>query len=299
MAAVGLVVVCILISAWKWQLLLRARSLRVGLPELARLYWIGIFFNNLMPSSFGGDVVRLAMARHIGGLAPIGASMLVERISGFLVLVLLVLAVVLLGLAPDDMLGPEIAALALLLTGCGLLALAWWRGLTMARRLAAATPRLQRLVEPMLGKLSRLASAIGEYGSDYRTLVVTCGVSLLFNGALILSHLTVIHAVHGNLTLWQVAMVAPLVTLVTALPVSINGIGITESAFVVLYGYVGLPPETALAAAILRRLVIVLTSLVGAAFWLRGRREAQPPPAAALEVPAGLHASQERPAGLA
>lgn len=296
MAAAGLVVVCIVISAWKWQLLLRARRLRVGLPELVRLYWIGIFFNNLMPSSFGGDVVRLAMARRIGGLASVGASMLVERISGFLVLVLLVLAVVLMGLAPEGMLGAEIAAVALLLTGCGLLALAWWRGMTILRRLATMTPRLARLIEPMLDKLGRLVLAVGEYASDHRSLAITCGISVLFNAALILSHFTVIRAVHGDLTLSQVALVAPLVTLVTALPVSVNGIGITESAFVLLYGHIGLPPETALAAALLRRVVVVLTSLVGAALWLRGRRETQPP-RQELGVPSSLQANQDPPAG--
>jgi glycosyltransferase 2 family protein len=58
------------------------------------------------------------------------------------------------------------------------------------------------------------------------------------------------------------------VVLASALPVSINGLGITESAFVLLYAQVGLAPEVALAAAVLRRLVVVSMSLVGAVLWL-------------------------------
>ena len=47
LAAAALVAACVLVSAWKWQLLLRARGLHAGLPALVRLYWIGIFFTRI------------------------------------------------------------------------------------------------------------------------------------------------------------------------------------------------------------------------------------------------------------
>jgi uncharacterized protein (TIRG00374 family) len=271
LAALALVAACVLVSAWKWQLLLRARGLHAGLPALVRLYWIGIFCNNLMPSTFGGDAVRLALARHLGGAAAVGASILVERASGFLVLVLLALAALLLGPSLAELWGLGLAAASVAAVGGLSLALLLRRGRALVRLAAATAPGSGRLPGRLLRKLDALVLALGEYGGDGRALLVTCAVSVLFNGLLVLSHYVVIRATDGGLALWQVALVTPLVTLVSALPVSINGIGLAEGAFVALYARVGLAPEAALAAALLRRVVVLLASLVGALLWLGER----------------------------
>jgi uncharacterized protein (TIRG00374 family) len=277
-AALLLVFACIAISAWKWQLLLRAQGIRVGLPRLLRLYWVGIFFNNVMPSTIGGDVARLALARHIAGLGPVAASMLVERVSGLLVLVALAFATLTAqpGLAEARGVAVPVAvpvAVALLMGGT-MLAFLLWRHRAVAiastqhefwRR--PATARVLRRLRPLLDALQR-------YSGDHRALLVTCAVSVLFNAILILSHYTVICAVQGQLPLAQVALAAPLVIFAAALPVSINGIGIAEAAFVLLYGQFGLAPEVALAAALLRRIVIFAGSLIGAACWLAEHRPA-------------------------
>jgi glycosyltransferase 2 family protein len=282
MAAGLFFVASIVISAWKWQLLLRARGLRVGLPGLVRLYWIGVFFNNFMPSSFGGDVVRLVLAHRIGGVAPVAASMLVERATGFLVLVVLGLAALLFGPALEGAGALRLVAITILVLGTLSLALLLWRGHALVRALAASRPARNRLVARVLAKVDALALALRDYGADHRALTVTCAVSVLFYAGLVLFQHAVIHALHGDLTLGQVALVAPLVVLVAALPVSINGIGITEGAFVVLYAQVGLPPEIGLASALLRRIVLLLAALPGAVFWLSERRST-----AAAALPAG------------
>ena len=281
-AAALFFVASVVISAWKWQLLLRARGLRVGLPSLVRLYWTGVFFNNFMPSSFGGDVVRLVLARRIGGVAPVAASMLVERATGFLVLVVLALAALLLGPALNGAGALRPVAITILVLGTFSLALLLWRGHALVRAVAASRPARHRLVARVLAKIDALALTLRDYGADHRALVVTCAVSVLFYAGLVLFQHAAIHALHGDLTLGQVALVAPLVVLVAALPVSINGIGITEGAFVILYAQVGLPPEIGLASALLRRIVLLLAALPGAAFWLLERR-----PTAAAALPAG------------
>jgi Lysylphosphatidylglycerol synthase TM region len=162
------------------------------------------------------------------------------------------------------------------------LALLLWRGHALVRVVAAGRAARNRLVARVLAKVDALALALRDYGGDHQALAVTCAVSVLFYVGLVLFQHAVIHALHGDLTLGQVALVAPLVVLVAALPVSINGIGITEGAFVVLYAQVGLPPEIGLASALLRRIILLLAALPGAAFWLSERR-----PTAAAALPAG------------
>ncbi len=270
----------ILVSAWKWQLLLRARRLPVALTRLVRLYWIGVLFSNLMPSNVGGDVVRVALARHLGGMAPVAASVLVERATGFLVLTVLALAALLFGPALAGAERLWAAAVGALLLGVLLLATLLWRGDALVRLISAMPLPGGGLVGRLLRKLDALALTLRGYGADRRALLIACAVSVPFYASLVLVQYATIHAIGGELALVQVAAIAPLVALVSALPLSLNGIGIAEGAFVVLYVQAGLAPETALAAAILRRLILIAVSLVGAPLWLAERR-----PAAGLDSP--------------
>ena len=60
----------------------------------------------------------------------------------------------------------------------------------------------------------------------------------------------------------------PLVPLVGMLPVTANGLGLAEGAFVLFYTQMGVPADQAFAAALLRRLVTIGVSLPGCAMWL-------------------------------
>jgi glycosyltransferase 2 family protein len=156
----------------------------------------------------------------------------------------------------------------LLLVAIGLLTLLLWRGVHTVRLVEDLTGGRGGPFSSILQQLEKLTRKLAEYGQDAPTMLTICAVSIVFNGVLVVSHYAVIKAVHADLSIWVVARIAPLVVLASALPVSINGLGITESAFVLLYAQVGLAPEVALAAAVLRRLVVVSMSLVGAVLWL-------------------------------
>src|SRR5438128_935635 len=59
LAGAALVVLAMLVSAWKWQILLASHGLRVGFGHLFGTYLVGLFFNNFLPSNIGGDVIRV------------------------------------------------------------------------------------------------------------------------------------------------------------------------------------------------------------------------------------------------
>src|SRR5690606_2801011 len=52
------VLLAIVLSAWKWGLLLASRGFPLPMTRLLRHYFVGLFFNNLLPSTVGGDAVR-------------------------------------------------------------------------------------------------------------------------------------------------------------------------------------------------------------------------------------------------
>src|SRR5215211_3290538 len=80
----------VLISALKWWLLLRASGQPAPYFWAIRIYLIGQFFSNFLPTQIGGDAVRVYyLTRRIGRPAIAIASVFVERITGFLALTLI------------------------------------------------------------------------------------------------------------------------------------------------------------------------------------------------------------------
>ncbi len=83
----------ILISAYRWQILIRAQGDQVPLGYLAKSYLVGTFFNNFLPTRFGGDIVRIwDGSRYSESLIKSSAIVVVERLTGVIVLLLFALA---------------------------------------------------------------------------------------------------------------------------------------------------------------------------------------------------------------
>lgn len=82
----------ILISAIRWQILIRAQGDSVPLGFLAKSYLVGTFFNNFLPTRFGGDIVRIwDGSRYSESLLKSSAIVVVERLTGVIVLLLFAL----------------------------------------------------------------------------------------------------------------------------------------------------------------------------------------------------------------
>ena len=271
--AVALAVAALLLSAWRWERLLRILGPRLGLHAALKVYWVGSLFGNLLPSTVGGDVVRLSLVRKRVGLTNATASIAVERLTGLVMLFVVALLALVPG-AAATMLDQQrwwlFAGLAGVLFA-GVLAVA-----LVPQQLTAATgsrvrrrllrfPRILKLLDKGQG----FAQALLAYRRSPGSLVVTLGLSALFYGILGLFQWALLHAVGAEIGLLQAAIAVPLVILVNLLPISINGLGVTEGAFVLLYSRLGVPAEIALSAAILRRLVIVATTSIGLVYWYR------------------------------
>ncbi|GJL56867.1 MAG: hypothetical protein NPIRA02_39990 [Nitrospirales bacterium] len=80
----------------KWKILLDARGAYVPIGRLFGLYIIGMFYNNVFPSSIGGDVVRVtALKQHVPSMEDALGSVFIERLTGFFILTLLGIAALL------------------------------------------------------------------------------------------------------------------------------------------------------------------------------------------------------------
>src|SRR5262249_41831335 len=142
LAAVGLYALTQVVSALRWQLLAQPLGFQRSLGQFVRYYFIGMYFNLLLPTSVGGDVVRAwYLDGRSGRRLPAFLSVFVDRFSGLRVL--LALAGVAAALCPIPL--PAWIGLSVWTTaGCALLGLALLPSLT---RWTGKFDRVQRLVQ--------------------------------------------------------------------------------------------------------------------------------------------------------
>jgi uncharacterized protein (TIRG00374 family) len=264
----AVLVLAIVVSTLKWARLLRIACGHIDLRSLLRAYWIGTFLNNYLPSSVGGDVARILAMAPVTPRAPTAASVLVERLTG--VVTLAMLSAVCLALEPP---GPVHVTLALWLLVIAILGgslLIWVGGRGLLAICTRMAGRTARSVVRIFGRITRVANAVAAYRRTPGELTAAFAWSLVFYGVLALFQFTVLRAVGSTIGLAQVVLVAPLVPLISLLPITANGLGVAEGAFVLFYIQLGVAPDQAFAAALLRRLVTIATAVPGGLLWLGG-----------------------------
>lgn len=250
-----------IVWAIRWREILRTNGIERGFWDLLALVFVGLFFNNFLPTSVGGDLVRgYYTSRSRGGMAASYAALLVERALGFITLAALAggaagAALVLGSPVPQSLLA-LVLALGLVLTLVGTIVFAWrgWRRWVM--RLVGANTRAVRLAEAFWGALDLFRRA-----DTPRAWIVLNSMALQIIA--VLFHVACARAVGLDTPAVVLFLVVPASVLMSMLPVSINGLGVREGVLVGLLTAQGAPPATAGAFAVLALLVSTAFALAG------------------------------------
>ena len=252
LSAMGITTSCI-----KWRILLRTKGRDVSLLYLVSLYLLGYFFNNFMPSMVGGDVGRgHYLGRKIGSRTDGYLSVFMERLTGSLALLVLVIVVAFVDhpLIRDSHLELPLIVFVVL---C-LLALA----VILSRRL------FSRFVRILPSRLRQKVDSLHQSLSEFRRHPVLFGevlaLSFLFHITTGVNVITACNALGATVDSLQVILVTPLIIMASVMPITINGIGLWEGGFVLFLSFAGVPPAVALSAALLLRVKNLLVSALGA-----------------------------------
>ncbi len=269
---VALVVIGILlrwVSALKWGVLLRDRGINLPILRLFSLSLIGEFFNNFMPSMIGGDVTKIyLLGRQIKSQVRSAASVFMDRFTGLIGLVFLVLTFSLINyrLVFEPVIGLSIGLIAL---GCAVLVTALYYG----RWLLARTARFEAL--PGAGKIVRLLRSfydeLTSYQGRYKALSMAFLWSLVFYFLTSLSLYFSCVAIGFRPAFVDVALVTPIIYLVTAIPVSPKNLGWWEWCVSLLLGGSGASVAEGLMVALTMRAVSTSLSFIGGVLFLMGR----------------------------
>lgn len=252
--AVGLGVLPL--QTWRWMMVLDAAGSPLRFGRAFAIVLIGHFFNQTLPSTVGGDAMRMWYA-YRAGIKPgdAAATVIFDRViavAGLLALTACGLPW-LLELVPEPAARSAIAAVVA--AGFGGLAAAAilthftrlvpdWR---VARGFAARARRLLASPLRVLAGAAVSAAGFALFSWMIFRLAQALGVPLTFPQALLL---------------------VPPVLLISAIPVSVAGWGLREGAMVVALGFAGVEPAAAFAVSVLFGIAIAITSMPGAVLWL-------------------------------
>ena len=273
--ALGLYTLVILVSAWRWRLLLRAQHLHVEFGALVNSFLVATFFNNFLPSNIGGDVVRIRDSAKLLGSKTLAATViLVDRGVGLLALVFVSALGATIAARMSERIGP---------LGPGLL----WLALGGALAVAVPAVMLPRGVAFLLGplraihqewveeRIGRLTAGLARFRAAPRALVACFAGAIVVQALSVAFYAAIAHAIGVRVPIAHLAILIPFSFIVQMLPVSVNGWGVREQTFVLYLTRIGVPAESALAMSFLGAALIMLFSTSGFAAYLSRKHHRQ------------------------
>jgi hypothetical protein len=239
-----------------------------GFLSLFRVYLKGRFLGFFIPSSVASDVYKGAvLTRQHGYGKGVVSSIVLERLLGLVSIA--TISVVALGALPATVLGANAAASVAIALGATLAGLAVF--LQADRIIRLALPTLPGRFATVHTFLHELAGAFSSYRGRGTLLIEAFFLSLLIQLARSAGVFALARSVADATPFWSFLLLVPYVYLVNLLPVASSRIGLEQGVFVVLFGAVGMAPETALAISLLSVLGSFLAALPGGYWLLVGR----------------------------
>ena len=247
------------LAAWRWVIVMRLFGDPLPFPTALRFFFEGLFFNQTLPSTVGGDAVRMYRAVRAG--IPLGAGIngvLLDRIAGLFALLLVVAAMQpwLYRIVEDTAVRTAFAAvIALGLAGVALLIVfdrlpAGWLRWPLTRGVAALSAGLRRL----FGASSLSAGVLA--------------LSLAGHVMMVVSVYLIARELGLGVAFLDCLALVPGVMLVAAVPISIAGWGVREAVMVTAMALIGVQEAGAAGLSILFGLVMLVIGLAGGVLWL-------------------------------
>ena len=268
--ALVLYLAMVLVSCWRWQLLLSAQHAPVAYGALTNSFLVATFFNNFLPSNIGGDVMRIRDTVGATGSRTLATTVvLVDRGLGLIGLVFVAAVGSTLTARGSDAIGPVgPGVLWALLAGAIALAVPL---LMMPSSVSLLLRPLRALHQEWVGRqIERLTTALVKFRGAPGALLAGLAGSIIVQALLVAFYVAIARALHLHVAIAHLAVVVPLSFVVQMLPVSVNGFGVREQIFGSYFRLLGQPLEWGIALSLTSAVLIMLFSVSGAvAFVLR------------------------------
>lgn len=252
-------------SVSRWRMLIRSQGGDASFGFLVKSFVVGIFFNNLLPSTIGGDAVRAYDTSRSGvSRATAVAIVVVDRFVGLLALMLFAGV----GLLFSGHLTDEVPALY-----------GWVAGGAIGMGLIAAllflpSRRAPDLLARLGPRFKKISDAIFAFQGKGAVLAKAFGWSLFLQALVVLHYWALSKALHVPIPLPVFFLIVPLAIFVMMIPVSINAIGVRENVWIFFFAAFGVASAKGVAVAWLDYGLVLIHALIGGTIYAWGRRSA-------------------------
>jgi len=254
-----LIAVGFIISALRWQILLNAQNIKISLWKLVRYYLEGSFFNNFLPTTIGGDIVRTyEVSKSSVSITQSFTIIIVERLTGIFALIVYAL----LGLQFRD-------------SQFGNIHLVWMVGVVflVVLIILASAVMLQggRMIEnTRAGLFSKVRGVINKtfhtlyfFRDKKKALFKALFLAFILQFNVIIFFYIISYSLDIRPPFYYFLIIIPLIHVILMFPVSINGIGIRENAFIFFLSKIGICTATSVALSWLGFAMVLIYAVFG------------------------------------
>lgn len=264
-AAGALHIVGLLLSAYRWQILLEVHDVKAPMLDLLQSYLIGGFFNNFLPTRVGGDVYRMVDSKKYSGslLRPF-AVIVVERLSGIYGLLLIGVTALVFYPRLHEIRSFAIALMALTIGGF-LFALLFYGSDRFASWLKAIAAKLPAKVST---KLIGLFDAFWHFSNSKSIVLYAFILGLVLQANVILYYFFIARGIGMSLGFLEACIVMPILICIQLIPLTPGGIGVREFSYIYLLKPFGVTEAQAVAFSVWDYILTFSYGIIGGILYL-------------------------------
>ncbi|WP_455210488.1 lysylphosphatidylglycerol synthase transmembrane domain-containing protein [Kaarinaea lacus] len=258
----------ILIS-FRWWSLLKTKNASTKYRDIVGSFYLGLFFNNFLPTGIGGDVVKIVRLHKKGFCTTsLVSSTIVDRIIGLYTILLLGMYALL--YSPVYIVSDHVALTMLILT--------------------LGSPIIMLLINPrfiniflqnniknskrrFVNKIAEIVEAVFDYRSKFKAITIAIILSLLSQIFIVLCYIFIGISLNIEFDTMNYLIVVPIVFLVSSLPISVGGHGVREGTIIFVFTAFSANPQSAVALSVIYLSIIILLTLPGGLVLLRSHEK--------------------------
>lgn len=254
-----------LLTAVRWRFLMSIHGVRPPLLVLVQSFMVGIFFNNILPSTIGGDLSRMYDAWRIARDKSMAVSVvLVDRFLGVLALILWAALAVLISQEIRALPAVYIPVIVVFALAIVLVALLFGRPRAgVDRAIGWLRKTLERGPAYIDRPATKMLDSVDPYYQHNQVLLKALSVSLALQFNVIVHFWLIARALDIEISITAMCVIIPCSLMIMMLPISVNAIGVREVTFVYFMSLFGISDEGALVFAWIAFVFVLCQGLLG------------------------------------
>lgn len=265
--ALLLIIVDRIIVSYRWKILLKVKGCEVSLLRILRIDLSSNFIGTFLPSSAGGDLIKAySMSKHISNIRESASSILVDRIISTFALLLLGLVGTLMSQTLKININYNLFLLILIIPIIFLMILFLFLNETIAGKISFYFKAKKN--NKFLNKVEKLYMSLVDFKYHRIILIIIFILCLVVQSFRILSVYLYCLSLNINVPVIYFFIFIPIIYVLTLLPISINGIGVQEAAYVFFFSQINMEISTILAIPLVGYFALFITSIPGALIYV-------------------------------